>query len=159
MSLRDRTRIDSDILLNNLEEFMTRTTLLVLPLLVTIAAPAAAQTAQGQDARPLSLNLGISKIYGSPAAPVVYEGSSLAQPGGSTPSLTAFGTRRRGSMVGYIEDTMVGSKVRVRFDAGMHNRAPDRAEFFYGKCGCYRDLPTNQPAYDPNAAGPGPGIV
>ncbi|MGE5813792.1 MAG: transporter [Acidobacteriota bacterium] len=67
--------------------------------------------------------------------------------------------RRRGSMVGYIQDAVVGSKVRIRFDAGFHNDAPDRAEFFYAKCGCYRDLPTSDGAYDPDAPGPRPGAV
>lgn len=62
-------------------------------------------------------------------------------------------------MVGYIQDAVVGSKVRLRFDAGFHNDAPDRAEFFYAKCGCYRDLPASDGAYDPNAPGPRPGAV
>jgi hypothetical protein len=65
--------------------------------------------------------------------------------------------RRRGSMVGYIEDTLVGSKVRVRFDIGLHSHTPDRAEFFYAKCGCYRTLSVTDSSYDPKAAGPGPG--
>ena len=34
------------------------------------------------------------------------------------------------------------------------------AEFFYAKCGCYRGLAeADPPAYDPNAPGPGPGVV
>lgn len=66
--------------------------------------------------------------------------------------------RRRGSMVGYIGDSEIQSKIQVRGDLGYHIDAPDRAEFFYGKCGCYRDLQGN-PAYDPDAPGPGPGIV
>jgi hypothetical protein len=53
----------------------------------------------------------------------------------------------------------VGSKVRVRFDTARHDFEPDRAEFFYAKCGCYRDLPTSHPAFDPNAPGPRPGAV
>jgi hypothetical protein len=67
-------------------------------------------------------------------------------------------TKRRGSMVGYIEDPSVASGVRVRFDAGFNMTSPDRAEFFYAKCGCYRDLVGN-PAYDPDAPGPGPGLL
>ncbi|HEY6138005.1 MAG TPA: hypothetical protein VI670_09610 [Thermoanaerobaculia bacterium] len=58
-----------------------------------------------------------------------------------------------GSMVGYIDDAVVGSQVRVRFEAGFHDDVPDRAEFFYGKCGCFRLGPN--PA-DQDAAGPGP---
>lgn len=67
--------------------------------------------------------------------------------------------RRRPSMVGYINDAAIQSQVRVRFDAGAGVDAPDRAEFFYAKCGCYRDLPATVPLRDPDAPGPGPGIV
>lgn len=67
--------------------------------------------------------------------------------------------RRRGSMVGYIEEAVVGSKVRVRFDSARHDVEPDRAEFFYAKCGCFRDLEHFDPALDPNAPGPGPGVA
>lgn len=67
--------------------------------------------------------------------------------------------RRRGSMVGYVQDAVIGSKVRIRFDSGFHNDAPDRAEFFYAKCGCYRDLPQTDAAYDPEAPGPRPGAA
>lgn len=61
-----------------------------------------------------------------------------------------------GSMVGYIDNPIVESLVRVRFDAAFEDRFPDRAEFFYAKCACYRML--SGPAQDPNAPGPGPGV-
>ena len=67
--------------------------------------------------------------------------------------------RRRPSMVGYIGDSSISTKVRIRYDAGYGINAADRAEFFYAKCGCYRTLPSTDPAYDPNAAGPGPGVL
>jgi hypothetical protein len=67
--------------------------------------------------------------------------------------------RRRPSMVGYVDDSTITSRVRVRYDAGYGMTTPDRGEFFYAKCGCYRGLPTNNAAYDPNAPGPGPGVV
>src|ERR1019366_7561783 len=57
------------------------------------------------------------------------------------------------SPTGYVEDAAVGTMVRFRFDAGFGMTAPDRAEFFYAKCGCYRAGP------DPNAPGPGTVIV
>lgn len=44
--------------------------------------------------------------------------------------------KRRGSMVGYIEDSTIDDHVRVRFDAAGGNNVPDRAEFFYAQCGC-----------------------
>jgi len=64
-----------------------------------------------------------------------------------------------GSMVGYVDDAVPSTQLRLRFDAGFNDPFPDRAEFFYGKCGCFRGLPTNNPAYDPNAPGPGPGVA
>jgi hypothetical protein len=79
------------------------------------------------------------------------------QPVAVPPKAAAF--RRRGSMVGYIEDATVETAVRIRFETAFHNDFPDRAEFFYAKCGCYRDLATANPAYDPNAPGPRPGAV
>jgi hypothetical protein len=44
--------------------------------------------------------------------------------------------KRRASMVGYIADATIESQIRLRFDAGYHDDFPDRAEFFYGQCGC-----------------------
>jgi hypothetical protein len=67
--------------------------------------------------------------------------------------------RRRPSMVGYVGDATIGSQLRIRFDAAAEITAPDRAEFFYAKCGCYRGLPSDHPAFDPDAPGPGPGIA
>jgi len=62
-------------------------------------------------------------------------------------------------MVGYIEDAVIASQVRIRFDAAFDDQFPDLAEFFYAKCGCYRGLATAIPAaYDPNAPGPGLGV-
>jgi hypothetical protein len=66
------------------------------------------------------------------------------------------GSRRRPSMVGYIEDAGIHSQIRLRFDAGFGNTAPDRAEFFYAKCGCFKTWPV--PYIDPEAPGPGGAI-
>lgn len=41
-----------------------------------------------------------------------------------------------GSMVGYVDDAIVGSQIRIRMEAGFKDNAPDRAEFFYPQCGC-----------------------
>jgi Putative MetA-pathway of phenol degradation len=62
------------------------------------------------------------------------------------------------SMVGYIDDAIIHPEVRVRFDSARDDKTPDRAEFFYAKCGCYAGLPTTNAAYDPRTPGPGPGI-
>ena len=69
------------------------------------------------------------------------------------------GTRIPGSMVGYIDNAVVESEIRVRFDAAFDDQFPDRAEFIYAKCACYRGLQNIIPAaFDPNAPGPGPGV-
>lgn len=91
----------------------------------------------------------------SAAAPIAGE----QRPTAPAPSQNPTSPRRRGSMVGYIDDAIVVSKVRIRFDAGLHNDTPDRAEFFYAKCGCYRDLAASNAAFDRNAPGPRPGAA
>jgi hypothetical protein len=68
-------------------------------------------------------------------------------------------SRRRPSMVGYIGDGVVRSQLRVRFDAGFEITDPDRAEFFYAKCGCFGRLPLGNANRDLDAPGPGPGIA
>lgn len=67
--------------------------------------------------------------------------------------------RRRGSMVGYVDDAAIESKVRIRLDSGFGTTAPDRAEFFYAKCGCYSGLPADHPLFDADAPGPLPGAA
>ena len=53
---------------------------------------------------------------------------------------------------GYIDGAMPLSQFRLRYDQSYNNNRPDRAEFFYAKCGCFRGAP--QPFTDPDAAGP-----
>ena len=62
------------------------------------------------------------------------------------------------SMVGYIDNAIIHPEVRIRFDSARDDETPDRAEFFYAKCGCYAALPSTNTAYDPRTPGPGPGI-
>ncbi len=42
---------------------------------------------------------------------------------------------------GYIDSAIVGNQFRMRFDAAYGNPMPDRAEFFYGQCGCFNGVP------------------
>ena len=75
------------------------------------------------------------------------------------------------SNVGYIDNALVGTQIRVRYDSAYGNNLPDRAEYFYAKCGCFGNpfnLPALQGALDglgqfdadapgpPGQAGPGP---
>lgn len=82
-----------------------------------------------------------------PAQPPPARGSNAAGKEPSRPKMA-------GSTTGYIDNAIVGSQVRLRFDSGFGIKVPDRAEFFYGKCGCYR-YAYGTPALDPNAPGPG----
>jgi hypothetical protein len=67
------------------------------------------------------------------------------------------------SNVGYIDNAIVGTQLRFRFDAAYGANRPDRAEYFYAKCGCFGNpfnLPDLQAAlegsgqFDPDAPGP-----
>lgn len=78
-----------------------------------------------------------------------------AQPG--PPRATA--AQRLSSMMGFIDNARVESMIRVRVDTGFRSTVPDRAEFFYAKCGCYSLLPAFSPNFDPDAPGPLPGAV
>jgi hypothetical protein len=130
-----------------LEDVMTRLTAAALVLFVAVADLAAAQAQEGR------------------ADTVRFDGPVTLDRTPATPSQTPVPPvdrppiRRRGSMVGYIDDAVVGSKLRVRFETGTENDAPDRAEFFYAKCGCYQGLPPSHPFHDPEAPGPGPGAA
>jgi hypothetical protein len=92
------------------------------------------------------------------ATPPAGESTAAAAPAAFQPAGSTKGSKRRGSMVGYIEDATIRTELRLRFDGGFGVDSPDRAEFFYGKCGCYRDL-AGSPLLDADAPGPGPGIV
>jgi hypothetical protein len=85
--------------------------------------------------------------------------AAASETGAVQASPASSGPRRRPSMVGYVENADIGNKFRIRFDSASDLQAADRAEFFYAKCGCYRYLPANNAAYDPDAPGPGPGVL
>jgi hypothetical protein len=56
------------------------------------------------------------------------------------------------SGVGYIDPAIPITQFRLRYDSAFDDNRPDRAEFLYPKCGCFRTAPP--PAFDPNAPGP-----
>jgi hypothetical protein len=93
----------------------------------------------------------------------LFERQSNTQPPAPVPTRSGDPSRPKteGSMIGYIEDAIIGSQIRIRSEAGFDAQFPDRAEFFYAKCGCYQtDLANSgSPAFDPHAPGPGPGVV
>jgi len=114
---------------------MTRATRSLFAAAIAVTFPMAAAA---QDAAPSSTATSVAPAIESPIA---------FQPAR---------TKRRGSMVGYIEDSTIRTQFRVRFDAGWGNDRPDRAEFFYAKCGCY--IFDAAPFGDLEAPGPGPGV-
>jgi hypothetical protein len=120
-------------------------------VLLLPAAAAAQQAADGQSSEGIvvaaSTSVGVAAIGESPAQ---------SQAPATRPDS---GTRRRPSMVGYVNDSTIQSQVRIRFDAGYHITSADRAEFFYAKYGWYSRLASNLPDYDPDANGPWPGFL
>lgn len=62
---------------------------------------------------------------------------------------SAVGGGRDISASNYIDSAVIRSQVRFRFDAMFDYPLPDRGEFLYPKCGCFRLA-----GVDPNAAGP-----
>ena len=98
----------------------------------------------------------------TPATPCPVTGQPLTTPTGDpvtqpptqpveqpNPEPPSFGGRGRGADVGqslildggYIESAVPRTMARLRFDAGYGNNRPDRGEFFYAKCGCFRPQP------------------
>jgi hypothetical protein len=133
--------------------------LMLLSMLVPLGAMAQVPDRVAEDTSAAEARTTPASLMSASSEPLAAS-SAEGQPRPSpAPSPDPSSPRRRGSMVGYIDDAIVGSKIRIRFDAGLHNNTPDRAEFFYAKCGCYRDLPPSNPAFDPNAPGPRPGAA
>lgn len=87
-----------------------------------------------------------------------------ANPSQPTPIPVETRPKIPGSMVGYIDNPIVESQIRIRFDDAFEDEFPDRSEFVYAKCGCYThlnnpQLPSSlQLAYDPHAPGPRLGV-
>jgi hypothetical protein len=68
---------------------------------------------------------------------------------------TAGGQARAGENVavpGYIDPALPRTMFRLRYDAAYDDNRPDRAEFFYPKCGCFQTAAF--PFRDPKASGP-----
>jgi hypothetical protein len=97
----------------------------------------------------------------------------MTQPEGGTPP----GERGAGGestvallSPGYIDAALILNQFRLRYDAAYDDNRPDRAEFLYAKCGCFRNIaaafndPRNTAAFvarglipDGKAAGPAIG--
>jgi hypothetical protein len=68
-----------------------------------------------------------------------------AAPAPELPSLASGVQGGRGvaysSNTTYIDSALIRSQFRLRFDAAYDDNRPDRAEFFYPKCGCFPGAP------------------
>jgi hypothetical protein len=86
----------------------------------------------------------------APAQPgVTGEPPTAAQPQ-PAPSTDQFGALTQGADIGggtavargdgggYLDSAIPRTQLRFRFDAAYGDNRPDRAEFFYAKCGCFR---------------------
>lgn len=90
----------------------------------------ASSTSGSSNTEPgVSSNLGSSTNSNTPQQPNAKPSPSTQPRGEPKPKIP-------GSMVGYIDDAIVATQIRIRFDAGFDNNAPDRAEFFYPQCAC-----------------------
>jgi hypothetical protein len=68
----------------------------------------------------------------SAAAP----GFDVASLGGQSSAALGGETAGFANPAGYIDGAVPRSQFRLRYDAGFDDNLPDRAEFFYAKCGC-----------------------
>ena len=134
------------------------------PCLPGPTAPSPAAPTPGEPSRP-----------GEPARPSQTTPSTEEQPGTTPPSdqnldLTTpelpseqAGATGTGEVAyngagggGYIDSALPFSHYRLRIDTANDDNRPDRADYFYPKCGCFRTLAAlGRPGGDPNAPGPG----
>jgi Putative MetA-pathway of phenol degradation len=123
------------------------------------ASPPADKTASGQTDTDAALESSVTTPQ-QPSSNAPQETS--AKPRQSPKPKGEPKPRIPGSMVGYIDNPIVESQIRIRFDDAFDDAFPDRSEFFYAKCGCYQHLQNAPPpvnkAFDPKAPGPGPGV-
>jgi hypothetical protein len=82
------------------------------------------------------------------------EGAPVVSPAAEGSALALSGSNVALAAPGYVDFAVPITQFRLRFDAAYDNNRPDRAEFFYGKCGCFATLPPGNPNRDPHAPGP-----
>jgi hypothetical protein len=95
--------------------------------------PGVPPTAPAPTAPPAPLDL-TSPVTAPAAEPTPSFASTLAGAGVGESAAVAMG--------GYIDNAVPVTMFRLRYDSAYRNNRPDRAEFFYAKCGCFR---TEQP--------------
>lgn len=84
-------------------------------------------------------------LSGQPAPEAAPDFGGLSRGAGAGPTV---------GLNGYIENAAPVTMFRLRFDAGYGSNRPDRAEYFYAKCGCFRMLtPPQLDAHGPPLPG------
>jgi hypothetical protein len=85
---------------------------------------------------------------GMPGTPTTPQAQTPTQPTPMVPQAPALGGELASAVggedvaiaagnVGYIDSAIIRNQFRLRFDSARDNNRPDRAEFFYPKCGCF----------------------
>ena len=97
-----------------------------------MGTPAAPGSAGSTAQSPLSSGGGDGSGLGG-GAPSGGGFGNLSLTSGSSPG-SSFAAMAPGS---YIDNAVIADMFRYRFDAAYDNPLPDRAEFFYGQCGCF----------------------
>lgn len=105
---------------------------------------------RGQDCPPVPCPTPTTEKPATPPTPAPVTEPSPLLPDTLASAVGGEGVAVAASNVGYIDPALPQNVFRFRFDAAYDNNRPDRAEFFYAKCGCFR---TAVPP-DPKAAGP-----
>ncbi len=100
----------------------------------------------------------------TPARPLPTEPAPPSAPAAQVPAEPFFSPERFAALqgptvaradsnVGYIDNAIPRTQLRLRYDSAWDDNRPDRAEFLYPKCGCFRTAPLNA-GFDPHAPGP-----
>lgn len=134
---------------------------LVSALATLAAAALLAPMAQAQFFQHKKNDCGSAPCYSAPSTVTPEPGKApdMTQPPAIEPTFSAeqatagsFEGFAADSGVGYIDPAPIRSMFRLRYDSAYDANRPDRAEFIYPKCGCFRLA-----GLDPNAKGPPPG--
>jgi hypothetical protein len=85
----------------------------------------------------------------TPSAASSEGGTTTTETPAAAPELPALASGVQGgrgvAFGSYIDSALIRNQVRIRYDAAFDNNRPDRAEFFYAKCGCFRALGQRAP--------------
>lgn len=123
------------------------------PPVVECVPPAATGPAPTAPAAPYTASPPTAAPYASPAVGGGAAGGGTTSFGGTLAGAGP-GATTAVNPGGYIDGAVPINTVRLRYDSAYQNNRPDRAEFFYPKCGCFATLSPQQGGPQLNAKGP-----